>query len=220
MLVLKIPKTSIIVLITIALFASVAPAAAAQEAGATEASAVGLSEQTGLALTHANAANQASTLADLKHHAEHVVNIIEGSGGSNFGDLDGDGTTENPGDGQGVLSYAAAVVAHAQDLADALPDDTDVQSEAANVIAAVGNANNLAVLARNQALQGIAATDLVVARFSASNAVDRLTDALNGSDEDGDGVVEPIEGEAGAVTVYLHSQNLGAFVAAAGGAGS
>ena len=45
------------------------------------------------------------SLETARRHAEHVVNLIEGAIGSNYGDLDGDGTVEDPGDGTGMLSY-------------------------------------------------------------------------------------------------------------------
>ena len=69
----------------------------------------GTRAQAETALAHANLAKTAADNGDLagaKQHAEHVVNIIEGSNGANFGDLDGDGSAQNPGDGFGVLVYA------------------------------------------------------------------------------------------------------------------
>ena len=46
-----------------------------------------------------------SNLSTAKRHAEHVVNLIEGSDGDNFGGLDSDGELEDPGDGTGLLNY-------------------------------------------------------------------------------------------------------------------
>ena len=42
-----------------------------------------------------------------RQHAEHAINIIEGVDGDNFGDLDGNGRAENPGDDVGVQNYLA-----------------------------------------------------------------------------------------------------------------
>ena len=36
------------------------------------------------------------TLRELRRHAEHVVNLVEGASGEHFGDLDGDGVSQNP----------------------------------------------------------------------------------------------------------------------------
>ena len=44
-------------------------------------------------------------LPTTKRHAEHLVNLIEGEGGSNYGDVDNDGSLEDPGDGTGLLTY-------------------------------------------------------------------------------------------------------------------
>lgn len=61
-----------------------------------------------------------------KRHGEHLVNLIEGEGGGNYGDLDGDGSLEDPGDGTGLLTYLEEVqqAADEKDLQD-LVDDTE-----------------------------------------------------------------------------------------------
>jgi plastocyanin len=42
-------------------------------------------------------------LPTTKRHAEHLVNLIEGKTGAHYGDLDGNGMLEDPGDGTGAL---------------------------------------------------------------------------------------------------------------------
>lgn len=44
-------------------------------------------------------------LAGGKQHAEHVINILEGKSGSDYGDWNGDGRIENPGDDVGLIPY-------------------------------------------------------------------------------------------------------------------
>jgi serine/threonine-protein kinase len=44
-------------------------------------------------------------LAGAKSHAEHVINILEGERGADFGDWNGDGLVQNPGDAFGLLPY-------------------------------------------------------------------------------------------------------------------
>ncbi|MEM7800089.1 MAG: protein kinase, partial [Chloroflexota bacterium] len=64
--------------------------------------------QYGLAIQHAELSAQglaANDLDEARKHAEHVVNILEGSNGAFFGDLDGSGLAENPGDGTGALNH-------------------------------------------------------------------------------------------------------------------
>ena len=61
-----------------------------------------------------------------RRHAEHLVNLVEGAGGGNYGDVDGDGSLEDPGDGTGLLTYLEEVerAAEEKDLRD-LVDKTE-----------------------------------------------------------------------------------------------
>jgi plastocyanin len=49
--------------------------------------------------------------------AERLINLIEGSTGAHFGDLDENGSVEIPGDGIGLLNYLRAVKSAARDTA-------------------------------------------------------------------------------------------------------
>jgi plastocyanin/uncharacterized membrane protein YozB (DUF420 family) len=44
-------------------------------------------------------------LTTAKRHAEHVVNLVVGKYSADYGDLDGDGVIEDPGDGTGAVVY-------------------------------------------------------------------------------------------------------------------
>lgn len=44
-------------------------------------------------------------LSTARRHAEHVINLIEGRTGADYGDADGNGYVEDPGDGTGALNY-------------------------------------------------------------------------------------------------------------------
>ena len=48
---------------------------------------------------------QRGNLQTAQRHSEHLVNLIEGNRGGNYGDLDRDGTVEDPGDGTGLFIY-------------------------------------------------------------------------------------------------------------------
>ena len=52
-----------------------------------------------------------SSLAAVKRHAEHLINITEGEGGPDYGDADANGRIEDPGDGIGLRARLDAVVA-------------------------------------------------------------------------------------------------------------
>jgi plastocyanin len=51
------------------------------------------------------AALQRNDLTDARRHAEHLINLVEGKHGSDYGDTDGNGNVEDPGDGTGALVY-------------------------------------------------------------------------------------------------------------------
>jgi hypothetical protein len=73
---------------------------------------LGLKAQTDVAVQHVqNAVNAAAigAMPEMRVHLEHVVNILEGAAGPRFGDYDGSGVAENPGDGFGVKGYAGEV---------------------------------------------------------------------------------------------------------------
>jgi hypothetical protein len=91
--------------------------------------ALGLLVEGDIAVQHVqNAVNAAAigSLPETRMHLEHVVNIIEGAAGPRFGDHDGNGTAENPGDGFGVIGYTTQV-------AELLPDNQAVGAAAADV---------------------------------------------------------------------------------------
>jgi plastocyanin len=60
-------------------------------------------------------ANARNSLAATKRHAEHLINLIEGQKGLDYGDSDGDGRLEDPGDGIGLLARLDAVATAAND---------------------------------------------------------------------------------------------------------
>lgn len=75
--------------------------------------------QMDLAVQHSQNALNANAIGAANEtlvHLEHIINILEGSNGERFKDYNGDGRTENPGDGFGVLGYA-------QTLSDLLDDE-------------------------------------------------------------------------------------------------
>jgi hypothetical protein len=77
--------------------------------------AVGLKQQTQLAIDHggmALAAQQIKAWDEMKAHLEHVINILEGQKGKRYGDYLGTGVPQNPGDGYGVLSYEKDVLGY------------------------------------------------------------------------------------------------------------
>ncbi|MEM7128097.1 MAG: protein kinase [Chloroflexota bacterium] len=91
-----------------------------------------LDEQMAIAIQHRGFIQEALEEGDLptaKNHAEHVVNILSGEQGERFGDLNGDGIPQNPGNGVGVLVYLAQIGALAGDMENTASIDSSFISE-------------------------------------------------------------------------------------------
>ena len=179
-----------------------------------------LKGQLDVAILHANLAKDSSTLAAVKNHLEHVINIIEGSDGANFGDLDGNGITENPGDGFGVVPQAQNRK-HGPFAAGAAATDTVIVAGAALVDLTGRNAEDWSNLGRDIALTGLAQTTIEAAKVfvgpGASTVISSLEAARNGFDTDADGTIESIAGEAGAEQTYVEAQKMATYTLAIGG---
>ena len=100
-------------------------------------------------------------LSTIKRHAEHLVNLIEGAGGDHFGDVDGDGSFEDPGDGTGLLTYLGGVedAAKEKDLKNLAESVRGMLAQIDAKSVAVIQANDLATAANlAQEIPSIAAT--------------------------------------------------------------
>ena len=166
-----------------------------------------LKEQLGVAAFHANLAQESNTLEDIKKHTERVINIIEGPGGPNYGDLDGDGVVEDLGSGIGVLTHVIDRK-HGKFAASAAPEDPVIASHAALVDSYGKVSEDLAVQARDLSLQILAAEDLGTAR-ALMNADTRddtvasiLAAALDGQESTGQG---------GAGQAYVEAQLMATY---------
>jgi hypothetical protein len=174
------------------------------------------------------AAQKAGDLATMRRNAEGMVNLIAGPKGEHAGDLDGDGTATDPGDGFGLLlngdqaGYIEGTLDHAQ-LSSDQPDATaNIKLHAAHVKVAAENLSEWAVELRDRATRIAAAASVDAARDDATQAAALADRFLNGKDLDGNEVVDPLPGEAGAKTAYQHARytaDIAVLPAAASGAG-
>jgi plastocyanin len=184
--------------------------------------AVGLRGQADELERHARFLADARATGDLdgvRRHAEHVSNLLAGSLDPRFGDLNGDGRAQNPGDGFGLLpngaqaGYLAAVLAAADGAAGA-GDATDaIRLHAGHVRIAATNMQGWAEEARDLAL-----------RLARANAAGAATDDTNrllllsawiarGRDQNGDGEIAPTRGEGGGLVAYQHAQYMAGLAA-------
>jgi hypothetical protein len=147
-----------------------------------------------------------------KRLAERIVNAVEGQGGEHFADHNGDGLTEGPGDGTGVLNYAWGTYWRAKVARDAAAGDSRVAGRADAIAGSVELqiVSRLAEL-RDQGLELQRADDPADIQARALLLRDAASRALHGFDADGDGAVQVATGEGGAEQVLDESQQLAAF---------
>jgi hypothetical protein len=180
----------------------------------------GVRAQTDELLRHAQFVADAQTkgdLANLKRHAEHVYNLIAGSRDAKFGDLNGDGRSQNPGDGFGLLANgdqagyikstadAATAALEAADATDAIKAHSEhVRISAANMQGWAGEAHDLAI-------QLAQAPDVAGVGQQAARLLELSRWLNRGDDANGDGEIAPIPGEGGGVVAYEHAQFMAGF---------
>ena len=181
--------------------------------------AIGLHDQADELLRHAKLLSTSQTSGDpagVRRHAEHIFNLIAGSRDPQFGDLDGDGHSQNAGDGFGLLpngdqpGYIQATLdaAHAAETAsDATPEIT---LHAQHVEICANNMSQWATDARGLALN--------LSRAPDAGAAERLLQLANaiamGEDVNGDGEIAPVPGEGGGLVAYVHAQYMAGLVPA------
>lgn len=163
---------------------------------------------------HATELNRAAQTGDresMNRHIEHMVAIVNGKSSPETVDFDSDGFVDNPGDGFGILNYADAIEAQAKAAA-AAPDATEnVQTQAQELQALAGN---IRAWAKRMLELGLGAHNAQTDADRQAHTQDipgLAAQLLNGVDADGNGLIEPVEGEGGAFTIYFSSQQMAAM---------
>jgi tRNA A-37 threonylcarbamoyl transferase component Bud32 len=144
-------------------------------------------------------------LAGGLNHIEHAINILVGANDERFGDKNGDGQPQNPGDGFGVLGYLGSLQTKAAAAAQADPTSAELALHAEFLQALIQNAT--------QRTGGIVQLlERCFAQDSAESALTLLEQALTlygelqtGLDTNGNQVVEPIQGEGGITLLAQHT---------------
>jgi len=159
-------------------------------------------------------AQKAGDLARMRREAEGLVNLIEGQGGADFGDLDGDGSVTDPGDGFGLLpgarggGYIQSSIEHAR-FATSAPGATPYMIDQAGKLEAA--AQNLGVWAAQIRDAGLAIIKSQTTDDAAESVhrVVRLVDLfVHGLDLNANGQIEPVVGEGGAQTMYFYARRM------------
>lgn len=182
--------------------------------------AVGLRVQADELLRHTRLIIDAQTARDvsgIQRHAEHVYNLIAGSRDPQFGDLDGDGVAQNPGDEFGLLpngdqsGYIAATLDTAL-AAQRAPDATAaIKAHARHINISVENMQGWTTEARDLARQLARTGDVEAARIPAARLQLLAEWISRGNDANGDGEIAPVFNEGGGRVAYEHAQFMAGF---------
>lgn len=192
---------------------------------------VGVLLQTRLLAAHAltlQTAAQAHDAARVQCEAHTIVNILEGSQGQHFQPISAACAASDPnaqGDGFGLLGnqtagstssgygsgYIAEATEHAS-LAATQPDATGaMHAHLSPLIAALNNVQTWEAMLDSEATTLLANPDDT---GNIANIVTLTQRAYSGYDANHDGTIDPVAGEAGAVTAYQQGQLMATLVLA------
>ncbi|HUG34822.1 MAG TPA: hypothetical protein VMJ90_08635, partial [Anaerolineales bacterium] len=147
----------------------------------------------------------------LRKRLEEVINLIVGDQSDLYKDYDGDGII-NTGDGDGYGSlpngtntgYLQATISHVKDIADASDSTPNMRTYSGNIQTCIQNMATWSdrVLELATELNGMSMGDDMEAIVAELSQFGRSL--VRGDDVNGNGLVEPIEGECGADIAYEH----------------
>ena len=168
-----------------------------------------ITSELNIAITEASKASSSSSLAAGNQVLEKVVNAIEGPNGSNYGDLDKNGTTESVGDGTGLLVHLAA--ATSANAISGAGGNATVDTHGKLVDTNTGNANSLLVQARDEAIALSSETNSTIFNLNVARIAVLLQNARDGIDADASGTIESTTGEGAVRQAYVETQKMATF---------
>ena len=144
------------------------------------------------------------SLAAVRRHAEHLVNLTEGQSGPDYGDGDANGRLEDPGDGIGLRARLDAVVASAPGEA-TTAEATDAAAQLDRIVAL---AVELEHVERIEDATGPVAEVLELARRTNAESVLRLDLAARDAGVLEDPMVVTVAGSVPPDTAAIHESHI------------
>ncbi|NUQ84664.1 MAG: protein kinase [Anaerolineales bacterium] len=148
---------------------------------------------------------------NVRLQAEQMLNLILGDQSPDHKDWNGDGNTDDPGDGYGLLlngsnsGYIQGTFTHANLSIQSADATENMMTHGEHVMIAAENVSGWTARLRDQLIGVIEASSLSEAESFIRQAVVLTNQIRNGVDVNGNENVEPIPGEGGAMTAYEHS---------------
>lgn len=152
--------------------------------------------------------------------AQSIINIIEGTSGADYSPLASECAAQNimeAGDGFGLLNagpatashgYLATAAQHAALAANQSDSTNLIRRQAKKVEASIDNSRVLIEQIKGNALELLHHPSNTA---QVAEIVSQSDHAYHGFDQNGNGIIEPILGEAGAVTAYTNGQLMAAL---------
>jgi hypothetical protein len=165
----------------------------------------GLREQAQVLETHGGLLDEAAKANDLigmRVHAEHVINIVVGQNNPQYGDLDGNGETANPGDGFGVAEYGNGLITLLDQVLESADSSERRKGLAQQMRQCVVNVRNYATDSVGQSQAALEAADPASALVNTDQVLQFTRAAYGGFDQNGNGAIEYIPLECGADQAY------------------
>lgn len=153
----------------------------------------GALEEATIGSKHSGLAAQATTAGSLHTHAEHTINILNGT----TIDYNGNGRGENPGRGYGIAYFTDRIQAKLDAVASAPDADRVVQNQIELIRVCLLNVRGWQEQVVNLETQMLNADDLGAVHPQLVEATQYADAIINGVDLNQNGQVEPFEGECG-----------------------
>ncbi len=153
---------------------------------------------------HSGLAAGATTVGGMHTHAEHTINILNGT----QEDYDGDGRGSNPGRGYGVRFFLDHIV---QDLDAAVSADgtsRSLQSQIELIRVCINNANNWTDQIVELESQVVASDSLESVQPQLVESTELAAALIEGVDLNGNGQVDPFEGECGLEQISVYGTSV------------
>ena len=153
----------------------------------------GALEEASIAARHSGLAAQATSAGSLHTHAEHTINILNGT----TVDYNNNGRGENPGRGYGIAYFTDRIQAKLNAAGNVPEANRLIQSQAELIRVCIVNAGNWMKQVINLETQMLTAEDLEAVHAQLVEATELAAAIISGVDLNRNGEVEPFEGECG-----------------------
>ncbi|GAB1422073.1 hypothetical protein MASR2M15_22810 [Anaerolineales bacterium] len=168
----------------------------------------GAQVETNFAVKHAGLASNSSNINGMKSHAEHTINILNGT----KEDYNGDGTGQNPGKGIGIFFFLDLIEKHVQNAINAENSMDSVQANAEFMTVCIENARNWADDTLGFEGGIISSQEFEEAQVHAKKADVSSSHLQDGFDANDNGIIEPFEGECSLPQIPQYAIVLGNMV--------